>query len=193
MSKSGWVHRDKVKASRGPIWVTIPIKNLSSNPAINEAKIEKNKSFERIISIIENNYRAAPAFNEIFPLIENIFNHSSESLVDLNLKFLHACLDWFGIQIDISFSSDLGSLLRKSEMNADIVNKVKGNIYLSGIGAKEYHDQIPFDEKNIKVLWQDFKHPIYKQQFGDFVPYLSVIDLFLNEGIESSRKILRRT
>jgi hypothetical protein len=193
MSKSGWVHRDKIKASRGPIWLTVPIKNLSSSPIINDAQIEKNKSYERILSVLENNYRTAPAFKEIFPLIERIFNNCSGLLIDLNLKLLSACIEWFDIKIDISFSSDLQLSLRKSEMNADIVHKVNGNVYLSGTGASAYHEQLPFDIKNIKVMWQNFKHPVYNQQFGDFISYLSAIDLFLNEGIESSRKIIRRT
>ena len=48
-----------------------------------------------------------------------------------------------------------------------------------------------FEEANIKVLWQDFKHPVYPQLHGEFIPYLSSIDVFFNCGIEKSREILR--
>ena len=63
--------------------------------------------------------------------------------------------------------------------------------YLSGIGAKDYYDNKPFEEANIKVLWQDFKHPVYPQLHGEFIPYLSSIDLLFNCGIKKSREILR--
>jgi hypothetical protein len=51
---------------------------------------------------------------------------------------------------------------------------------------------MPFAQANIKVIWQDFTHPEYKQQFGEFVPYLSAMDVLFNHGIEASREILRR-
>jgi hypothetical protein len=34
-------------------------------------------------------------------------------------------------------------------------------------------------------VYQNYRHPVYKQLFGDFIPYLSVIDLLFNHGEES--------
>lgn len=76
-------------------------------------------------------------------------------------------------------------------MNAELVKAVGGNIYLSGVGAKDYHEDMPFEETGIAVEWQQFKHPVYPQLYGEFISYLSSIDLLFNCGIEESRKILR--
>jgi WbqC-like protein family len=34
----------------------------------------------------------------------------------------------------------------------------------------------------VEVVWHNYAHPTYLQQHGEFLPYLSVIDLLLNEG-----------
>ena len=39
------------------------------------------------------------------------------------------------------------------------------------------------DEKTMR------KHPIYKQQFGEFIPYMSILDLLFNEGPNSKNII----
>jgi len=56
---------------------------------------------------------------------------------------------------------------------------------LSGSAARVYLDAGLFERNGISVEWQDFAHPIYRQLHGDFVPYLSTIDLLLNCGDES--------
>ena len=39
----------------------------------------------------------------------------------------------------------------------------------------------------IAVEWQDFAHPVYPQLHGEFVPYLSALDLLLNCGPRSGQ------
>ena len=100
-------------------------------------------------------------------------------------------LELFDINIEIRYSSDFTTTKTKSERLVQILKQVNASHYLSGVGAKDYHEDEPFIKENIKVIWQNFKHPIYTQINGDFIPYLSSIDLFFNCGIKNSRKILR--
>ena len=76
-------------------------------------------------------------------------------------------------------------------MIVDIMNKLGARAYLSGTGAADYYDPAVYERAGIRVIWQEFVHPVYPQQFGAFIPYLSSIDLLFNCGIEQSRKILR--
>ena len=62
--------------------------------------------------------------------------------------------------------------------------------YLSGNAAQTYLDVELFASSGIEVVWQDFHHPTYPQQHGDFVPYLSAMDLLLNCGERSAAILL---
>jgi hypothetical protein len=68
---------------------------------------------------------------------------------------------------------------------------VQADRYLSGVGARAYFEPEPFAAAGIEVLWQNFKHPIYPQLYGEFIPGLSSIDLLFNCGIAKSREVLR--
>jgi len=59
----------------------------------------------------------------------------------------------------------------------------------SGPGSKRYIDESEFKKRNIELTWQEYEHPKYNQLFGEFVPYLSVLDLLFNHGEEAKEVI----
>jgi hypothetical protein len=50
-------------------------------------------------------------------------------------------------------------------------------------------DLARFQDSGIRVIVQDFKHPVYPQLFGDFQSHLSIVDLLFNCGPDSLQKI----
>ena len=56
--------------------------------------------------------------------------------------------------------------------------------YLSGAGA-DYLDRSAFAEAGIGLRFQAYEHPTYPQLYGDFEPYMSVVDLLMNCGPDS--------
>ena len=42
-----------------------------------------------------------------------------------------------------------------------------------------------FRSNETKISVQNYKHPNYSQNHGEFIPYLSVIDLLLHSGSEA--------
>ena len=191
MSKRGWVHRDKIKTESGEAWLTIPIKGLDKSPVINSAEIDKNKLYHKIPRIIESSYRKTPYFDEIFLPLLGIFEKKPERLFDLNMQFLRLIFEWMKINIPIVLSSELGVEKSKSGMNADLVKLVGGTTYLSGVGARDYHEQTHFETLGIEVTWQNFSPPKYPQLYGNFIANLSIIDAMFNCGIDGSRRLLR--
>ena len=58
--------------------------------------------------------------------------------------------------------------------------------YLSGVHGRGYIDNEVIKKNNLKVLFQNFDHPVYSQGRGDFIPNLSVIDLLFHNGDRSA-------
>jgi hypothetical protein len=57
--------------------------------------------------------------------------------------------------------------------------------YLAGSGGYDYMDLEKYRESGVDVIFQEFRHPVYRQLHGNFEPFLSVIDLIFNHGKES--------
>jgi hypothetical protein len=42
-----------------------------------------------------------------------------------------------------------------------------------------------FEKNGLKLIIQEFKHPVYPQLFGEFHSHMSIVDLLFNCGPES--------
>lgn len=189
-----WTNRDKIKTPQGAKWITISCKKAPVETDINQ--IELNDALDwrsRNLSQIKDNYSDAPGFREVFPHIENLYGREYTLLSDFTFASIQVLIELFAIDIEILFSSDLKPCGKSNQRVIDLVKKTGAHKYLSGVGARSYFEPELYRRAGINVLWQDFKHPVYPQLYGDFIPYLSSIDLLLNCGIEESRKILRST
>lgn len=191
LSKRGWVHRDKIKTASGESWISVPLRGLKESTLINQADIDRNALYHKIPRLIVSAYRQAPYFDDVYPAVEEIFAADFTKLADLNMAFLKLLFGWMAIDVPMLVSSTMQVTSAKSAMNAELVQKAGGGVYLSGMGAKAYHEQEAFDALGIEVVWRDFRHPIYPQLYGEFIPFLSTLDALFNCGIEGTGKLLR--
>jgi len=52
-------------------------------------------------------------------------------------------------------------------------------------------DESLYEQAGIHVHYQEFEAPIYPQLYGEFIPYISSLDVLFNCEIEKSRQRLR--
>lgn len=191
-SNNSWTHRDKIKTQNGEQWLTINVKKASRDTNINEILFSDTINWKKQnLDLLKQNYRKAEYFDEIFPYLEKLYSHDYERLSEFNMASILMLMELFDIKIDVVYSSTLKTTQTKSERLVEILTQVDATHYLSGVGARDYHKDEPFDNAGLKVVWQEFQHPIYPQLHGEFIPYLSSIDILFNCGIEKSREILR--
>lgn len=190
-SKS-WNNRDKIKTPQGEKWITVMVQKCQMQTNISEVLLSVETEWRNDhLNLIRENYKKAPYFNEIFLHLEELYRFECGKMIDFNLKSIDMLLKLFDITIPSLLASTLNPAGRKNELLVNILKKVNASVYLSGTGAKSYFEQKTFDDAKIKVIWQDFKHPVYPQLHGEFIPYLSSVDLLMNCGIEKSRMILK--
>jgi len=82
-------------------------------------------------------------------------------------------------------SSDLGVTGSKGELILALCRKLGATTYLSGVSGRDYLDCPQFEQKGIRVVFQEFHHPIYRQLHEPFLPCMSAIDLLFNYGPQS--------
>jgi hypothetical protein len=190
-STRSWTHRDKIKTANGECWLTINVKKAPLGTPINQIELAENDWRAKNLNLVRENYQGAAYFAELFSRVQALYAIPYKRLVDFNIASIKMLMEWFGIEIPMINSSDMQPNGRKNELLVDLLKKAGANRYLSGLGARNYYQPEPFLDAGIEVLWQQFTHPVYPQQFGEFIPYLSSIDLFFNCGIEQSQLILR--
>ena len=187
-----WTHRDKIKTPKGAQWISLSVKSAPRDTPICEIELSEKVGWRKNhINLLRENYRKSPYFAEIFPEIEELYSYPCTKLSDFNRASIELLMRLFDIRIETVAATSLSPQGKSNELLVDILKKIGADRYLSGPGARAYFRPEPFAAAGVEVLWQDFRHPVYSQLHGDFVPYLSSIDLLLNCGVDHSRKILR--
>ncbi|MBI4051257.1 MAG: WbqC family protein, partial [Elusimicrobia bacterium] len=71
-----------------------------------------------------------------------------------------------------------------TERLVNLCKKVGARTYLAGAGGRDYMDLKLFDKAGIQVIFQEYRHPVYPQFGGTFVPNLSAVDFIFYCGSE---------
>ena len=179
--RRGWQHRDKIKTPQGIKWLTVPvIKKGRYLQEIRDVEINNQEDWtSRLLNTIQVAYSKAPNFNFVFDNIQDILFRKHKLLIDLNMELLKYCSNMLEINTPIKYSSSFSTTSKGTDRLVELVQSSTGNIYLSGLGAKDYLNEEAFSKENIEVVWQKFYHPIYRQLYGKFDEMLSVIDFLM--------------
>jgi hypothetical protein len=190
-----WRNRNRIRTPQGWNWLTVPVslEKPYYEYQIKDVKIDYSQNWQsQHLNSLQHHYKKTPFYNEVLDILENALNKNHKFVIDLNYDIVLRICDMMGIKDKkILFSQDMG--IRDDMKNDDrllaVLNKIGGiDIYVSGPAAKAYLDENKFGQAGIKVEWQDYHHPYYRQQTwgsNTFISHLSAIDLLFNHGAES--------
>jgi hypothetical protein len=189
--KNEWQNRNKIKTAQGSQWMTVPVgykyPQLINEVTINNTVRWQHKQRQSILS----NYRKAPYYYYLEEFIEEIFSSHWAMISQLNIAVVRKLVALLGIDTPLFVASQIGELPNDPDERLIALTKYFGaDTYLAGRGGSQYMDLEKYSNSSIKVIFQDYKHPVYDQLFGKFEPYMSVIDLIFNHG-HGSLSILR--
>jgi len=189
-ARKSWQQRNKIKTANGIVTLTVSIEKTIRSTPINKINIsyDHGNILEKYWLTIESAYKKAPYFKKYEDILKGAFTQKFSKLVDLNVQLIKIICDILEIETEIVFSSNFSSNISKINKTEDVVNLCKSvgidELY-DAKGAEDFLDLSVFKKNNVKVEFQNYIHPKYNQLWGEFVPYLSVIDLIFNHGDES--------
>ncbi|MBI5778764.1 MAG: WbqC family protein [Planctomycetes bacterium] len=198
----GWINRNRIRTDQGWIWLTVPVKTKGKyHQSIMETGIDNSTSWARKhLKSIERNYHSAPYFQRYFKAIQQIYLKQWLLLAELNEAIIRYLIDALGIKVKIVRASQLGLDYKlpdadtrndgsATDLIIQICQKLGSDSYLHGKHGQDYLDESMLKESKIVSCFQEFHHPVYKQQYQSFMPEMSVIDLLFNHGDESMKII----
>lgn len=192
-TKRDWRTRNKIKTSNGSIWLSVPVVSASRGTKIYEISIDQEQKWqEKHYKTICSYYKKAPFFQEFHPLLEEIYlNNSWKNLSEMNIHTTKLICDALDIKNTVFVNSkDLNTNGSKDDKLLEICQKVGATEYISGPSAKDYIQPEKFKNNNIKLSYIKYSYPEYKQLYGDFDHFVSVLDVLFNCGKEESRNLI---
>lgn len=191
--KNGIQNRNQIKTPDGPMWLTVPVKH-EFGQFIKEVRVVDQQFIKKHLKSFTSYYSKTPYFKNIFDELCSIYTLSQRMyLHKLNIALIKFILNKLETKVKIIESSTIKKEGKASDLILSICKKLGAKTYISGQGGHNYLNLPNFENSGIKVIFQNYRYPNYRQTFMGkvgFIPNLSVIDLLFNEGPNSKEIIL---
>ena len=178
----GWINRNRVLMNGKDFMFTIPLKEASQNKLINEIYIDNTINWRpKFLKSIEQSYKKAPFYQEVYPMIEKIIGDNSEKINDYIANSFEVLSQYLDIKTEIVRSSNIyqNAHLKSQERILDICIQEKASHYINPIGGMELYQKSIFEQQNIKLSFIKTKPVQYTQFKNEFIPWLSVLDVLM--------------
>ena len=182
--KNSFINRNKIKTPKGTAWLTIPVSQRNhTSQNLSRTLIDEKSSWRRkhLASILLN-YSKAPGFGSLYPSLSEVISLPISNLSDYLFEHLKYWCSQLNISTKIYRSSSLGLTSSKSDLVLDICKLYSASIYYSGPMGANYLSVDDFTRAGIRIDYQTRSFPHYQQQWGDFIPGLSIVDYLMNGG-----------
>ena len=192
--RATWLTRNRFKNDQGTLWVTIPVwrKGLGLQKINRVTICQEGNWRKKHLASIMTAYAHTPFFRDHADFMGEIFSGKFENLTDLNMSIIHYLVKHLTIETPLISLSDLGIREKGNQLLIEICKKLGSSDYLAQKSAEKYLDKGLFSDAKIALHFFTPIAPVYPQLWGEFIPNLSVFDLFFNCGPKSHEILFLR-
>ncbi len=185
-SNNNMHHWNRIKTPQGELRLKIPVEQHFGDH-INQVRTKDELEWkQKHLKTIEMNYRKAKFFNDIFSEFQKLLLKQYSNLAQMNIEINSWIGKKFGFRAKFMQASCMCINTVSEERVIDIVKKIGGDTYISGIGAKAYEVDEHFVRQGINIIYTDYQPISYPQLWNrvGFLPYMSVLDYLFNCGFD---------
>jgi hypothetical protein len=190
--RNSYTNRNKIKTQQGEQWLTIPLKMEGHlNKTIRQMEIADDRWRKKHWQTIYNAYHKAPYWKQYEGFFDGFYSTEHMKLIHMTeylTRWLFKALD---INTRVVRQSDFNITGHKQDLILNLCKHFNADTFIFGNQGREYADVELFRQQGIKCYFQDYQHPAYPQQWGEFVPNMSIIDLLFNVGADRARAIIQ--
>ena len=189
----GWINRNRLLINGQEHLFTVPLKDASQNKRINEVHLADDPKWRsKLLKTIEQGYRKAPYYQTVMPITEKIVNFATDSIANLVYFSLLELNQYIGLSTRLVQSSFIynNGALKAQERILDICRQEGATGYINPIGGIELYDKPTFAQAGINLNFIKSKRIEYPQFKGDFIPWLSIVDVVMFNDITTVRAFL---
>jgi hypothetical protein len=189
----GWINRNKVLVNGKEQLFTIPLREASQNKKILEIDIDDTQKWrDKLLKTLQQSYKKAPQYAAVYPVIEEILQTPATRITDLIAVSITLLANYLSISTEIVPSSTIyaNQHLKGPERILDICLQEGASEYINPIGGMELYDRTAFAEKDIILHFIRSRKEEYPQFGGEFVPWLSIVDVLMFNTPEQVHTLL---
>jgi hypothetical protein len=144
--------------------------------------------------MVENTYRRAPFFGEVFPIIENLIRHDADNLSDYLEHQLRTLSEFMGIQTEFVTTSRYygNAQLSGQDRVLDICRREGATVCINPQGSIALYGKGDFAQCGVELKLLIPSAVEYKQFGSKHVPWLSIIDVLMFNSREQLSRLLNR-
>ena len=185
-TKSEYHARQRVRTYTGELWLTVPLRTVpATRQLIRDVRIDNGQPFRhKHLRLLRSAYGRAEFFDEVYPIVEGVYEHKHERLVDVNVHLIEATCRYLGSDVRIVRASTLSHAGDNTDRLIQLLRGVGGQVHLTsthGTGRR-YIDWSRVHSAGIRVRSQAFEHPVYSQAWPGFIPHLAALDMLFTCG-----------
>jgi hypothetical protein len=182
--KGGWINRNQIVLNQQPHFFTIPCEKISQHKKINQivpAFTEKEQ--QRFLKTIEQAYRKAPFFEQIYSELLTWARKSHTSIAEMAADSVL----WSCAYLGINRTFEMGSLLQGDGIFKDPTSRMlnlcevcKSTLYVNMAGGAHLYDPHEFQKNSIQLQFiQPELKPYSKAPNSTYYPGMSILDAMM--------------
>lgn len=191
--KGGWINRNRILINKEAKYFNVKLNGASPNKLINEVEVSLDEVYQKkLLKTIEENYKKAPFFYKIFPVIQRIVENKEINLAKYLEYSIREICSYLDIKTELIISSNLekNNSLKGKDKVIEICKKLGGSEYYNAIGGQELYSFEEFKSNGIELKFLKTEEINYQQFNNEFVPYLSILDVMMFNSKEKVKEFL---
>jgi hypothetical protein len=194
--KQGWINRNYILSDNKGFLFSVPVKDISSFRLINEVEINE-KIFphwkKKFLKTLELSYSKAPCFQPVFEMVQSVFDTAHTHVSKMAAQSIAEVCNFLGIEtVVVASSSGYSNAHLKGKVRVlDICKKENATTYFNASGGQELYDKEEFSSEGIDLKFVKPLGKNYTQFNGEFVPWLSIIDVLMFNNVDECKVLLK--
>jgi WbqC-like protein family len=195
--KQGWINRNRILLNGKDSVFSVPLKNASSFVPINKTGLNEQLYpgwKDKFFKTLSQAYAKAPCFSEINEMVIKVFNTPCNSISELSVASLQQVCSYLGLGTEFVVTSSKynNNHLKAQDRVIDICKTEGADTYINLSGGRELYSKDAFRAAGLELCFIDTKGISYEQFSGNFVPWLSIIDVLMFNDKTNTIRLLQQ-
>lgn len=194
-TKKGWINRNRILVNGKDQLITIPLKKDSDYLDVVQRELSESWERDRIkmLNTIKSAYGKAPYYTDAIELIFKCLNQEEGNLFKFIYNSIVTLNDYLEIKTPIVVSStiDIDHTLTSQDKVIALCKNQNTDVYINTIGGVELYDKVVFKQSDIELKFIKTNAINYRQFRGDFVPWLSILDIIMFNSKQTINDFLK--